>query len=88
MNTIIHQVSAADDWVQKNLPATVEVFAKLTGLSPKVSQVFIERRPKPSGASPMTATETASQQALADTFSELKIIPKAIKIEDAVWKQP
>lgn len=56
-----------------------------TGLKPNVSQVFIDRRPRPSAAAPLTAKVIADQQQLANRFAELKIIPKPINIKLAVW---
>lgn len=55
------------------------------GLKPQVSQTFIDRRPRPSGAAPLSAKVISDQQQLANRFSELKIIPNSIEIKQAVW---
>lgn len=81
----IQQITLADRWVQKNKAATVSLFSKSTGLKPNVAQLFIQRRPSPSGAALLNAKVIADQQQLADRFAELKIIPKPIQIKQAVW---
>ncbi|WP_228283978.1 sulfonate ABC transporter substrate-binding protein [Acinetobacter terrae] len=82
---IIKQVNVADKWVQSHKAATATLFAQSTGLKLNVSQTFIQRRPDPSSAAPLTQKVIADQQELANRFSELKIIPKSIHIQQAVW---
>lgn len=82
---IIKQVNVADKWVQSNKAATATIFAQSTGLKLNVSQTFIQRRPNPSSAALLTQKVIADQQELANRFSELKIIPKSIHIQQAVW---
>lgn len=55
VKSIIQQINVADKWVQANRTATAQAIGQSTGLKPQVSQVFIERRPKPSGAAPLSA---------------------------------
>ena len=82
---IIQQLNVADQWVQANRIATAQAIAKSTGLKPQVSQTFIDRRPRPSGAAPLSAKVISDQQQLANRFTELKIIPNSIDIKQAVW---
>ena len=82
---IIQQINIADQWVQKHKTETAQLIAESTGLKPQVAQTFIERRPQPSYAAPLTAKVIANQQQLANRFSELKIIPSTINIKQAVW---
>ena len=85
LKNIIQQINVADQWVQAHRTETAQSIAQSTGLKPQVSQVFIDRRPRPSGAAPLTAKVIADQQQLANRFSELKIIPNSINIQQAVW---
>lgn len=80
----INQITLADKWVQKNKAETIQLFSNSTGIKPNISQLFINRRPSPSGAAQLNAKVIADQQQLADRFAELKIIPKKINIKDAV----
>ena len=82
---VIQQINLADAWVQKNQHATANLIAKNTGLKPNVSLTFVQRRPRPSLAAPLTKKVISEQQQLADRFSELKIIPNHINIQQAVW---
>lgn len=81
----IKQINLADKWVQSHKTETAQLFAKSTGVKFNVSQTFINRRPNPSAAAPLTPKVIADQQQLANRFSELKIIPKQIQIKQAVW---
>lgn len=85
VKSIIQQLNVADKWVQGHRPETAQSIGQSTGLKPQVSQVFIDRRPRPSGAVALTAKVIADQQQLADRFTELKIIPNSINIKQAVW---
>ncbi|WP_228259997.1 sulfonate ABC transporter substrate-binding protein [Acinetobacter sp. ANC 4779] len=82
---VIQQINLADAWVQKNQQATANLIAKNTGLKPNVSRTFVQRRPSPSVAAPLTKKVISEQQQLANRFSELKIIPNQINIQQAVW---
>jgi sulfonate transport system substrate-binding protein len=82
---VIQQINLADAWVQKNQHATANLIAKNTGLKPNVSLTFVQRRQRPSLAAPLTKKVISEQQQLADRFSELKIIPNHINIQQAVW---
>lgn len=82
---VIQQINLADAWVQKNQQATANLIAKNTGLKPNVSLTFVQRRPRPSVAAPLNKKVISEQQQLANRFSELKIIPNQINIQQAVW---
>ena len=82
---VIKQINVADKWVQSHKAATASLFAQSTGLKLNVSTTFIQRRPNPSGAAPLTQKVIKDQQQIANRFSELKIIPQSINIQQAVW---
>ncbi len=82
---ILKQLGETDTWVWSHQPETIKLIAQSTGLSEQVSQKFLERRPNPSHVQFVTPQVIQDQQLLADTFSNLKIIPKAIDIQQAAW---
>ncbi len=86
VKSIIQQINLADKWVQSHKTETTSLIAQGTGLKTNVSKVFIDRRPSPSYAAPLTAKVIADQQQLANRFSELQIIPRPINIQQAVWQ--
>ena len=57
--------------------------APLVGLDAAIVEVAARRASY--GATPVTAKVLASQQTIADTFSELKLIPKQVSVKDAQW---
>jgi sulfonate transport system substrate-binding protein len=46
---------------------------------------FLTRRPV-SPVGPITASIVAEQQRVADAFHRLQLIPRALRVADAVWR--
>lgn len=65
--------------------ATREV-APLLGLPENITRIAVERQGY--DAQFISPEVIAGQQRIADTFTELKLIPKKLDIEQAVWIQP
>ena len=70
------------EWLKANLKQAAAQIAPLQGLSAEVVELSLQRQAF--NVKPITPAVTADQQKIADTFSELKLIPKAIKVSDAV----
>lgn len=69
-------------WLKKNLRQAAEVIAPLQGLPVDVVELALRRYEF--NVKPVTPEVAAGQQRIADTFFELKLIPKAISISEAV----
>jgi sulfonate transport system substrate-binding protein len=69
-------------WLKKNLRQAAELIAPLQGLP--VDVVELAPRRDEFNVKPITAEVSADQQKIADAFFDLKLIPKAIKVSDAV----
>jgi sulfonate transport system substrate-binding protein len=69
-------------WLKKNLHQAAELIAPLQGLPVDVVETALRRYEF--NVQPITATVAAEQQKIADTFFQLKLIPKPIKVSDAV----
>lgn len=69
-------------WLVANLPQAAAQIAPLQGLD--VAIVEQSLRHYPLGVTPLTAAVVAEQQKIADTFFELKLIPRPIRILDAL----
>jgi sulfonate transport system substrate-binding protein len=69
-------------WLKKNLRQAAELIAPLQGLPVDVVELALRRYEF--NVKPITREVAADQQKIADTFHELKLIPKAIKVSDAV----
>ena len=69
-------------WLKKNLRQAAALIAPLQGLPVDVVELALQRNEF--NVKPITAAVAADQQKIADTFFDLKLIPKAIKVGDAV----
>ncbi|MDM0001914.1 sulfonate ABC transporter substrate-binding protein [Variovorax sp. J22P240] len=69
-------------WLKKNLRQAAELIAPLQGLPVDVVELALRRYEF--NVKPITSQVAADQQKIADTFFDLKLIPKAIRISDAV----
>jgi sulfonate transport system substrate-binding protein len=71
-------------WVKANLRQAAEQIAPLQGLPVEVVETSLRRYNF--DVRPLTDAVIAEQQKIADTFRELKLIPKPISVKDASWK--
>jgi sulfonate transport system substrate-binding protein len=69
-------------WLKANIKQAAQIISPLQGLDVDVVETSLRRHPQE--LSPLTAAVVADQQKVADTFFELKLIPKAIRVNDAV----
>lgn len=68
--------------IKGNIKQAATVIAPLQGLDTEIVESALNRYQF--GVVPLTPEVAAEQQKIADTFYELKLIPKAIKISDAL----
>lgn len=74
-------------WLKKNLRQAAELIAPLQGLPVDVVELALQRYEF--NVKPITPEVAADQQKIADTFFALKLIPKAIRVQEAVvFAQP
>jgi sulfonate transport system substrate-binding protein len=71
-------------WIKANLRQGAELIAPLQGLPVDVAELSLKRYEF--NVKPLTDDVIAQQQKIADTFYELKLIPKAISVKEASWK--
>jgi sulfonate transport system substrate-binding protein len=83
VRAVLDELAHADAWAKANPAAVARELAPLVGLDEAVVEVAARRASY--GAVPVAPSVLASQQAIADTFSELKLIPKPIAVKDAQW---
>jgi sulfonate transport system substrate-binding protein len=69
-------------WLKANLKQAASIIAPLQGLDADIVELALQRYQF--NVSPVDAAVAAEQQKVADTFFELKLIPKAIRIGDAL----
>jgi sulfonate transport system substrate-binding protein len=69
-------------WLKANLKPAAAIIAPLQGLDTDVVENTLNRGQY--GVTPLSAAVAAEQQKIADTFFDLKLIPKALRVADAV----
>ncbi|WP_218831811.1 aliphatic sulfonate ABC transporter substrate-binding protein [Bordetella genomosp. 10] len=82
----IEEIKATDDWVQNNFDAAADILAPQISLSREITRNAL--RNYSYGVAPLDARAIGNQQTIADTFTELKLIPKKLDVASVVWKPP
>lgn len=82
VDLVIEAIAETDAWVLDNKADVAATFSPLLGIPVPVLEVAVDRRTY--GVRPITPEVVAQQQAIADTFFDLGLIPKKISIADAV----
>ncbi len=83
---VLDEYKKKSDWAAKHLDAVAEVVVEETGADRGAICTSIHRARF--FLSPLTDKIIAEQQATADRFFKLGLIPRRIKISDIVWKNP
>ncbi|WP_027059251.1 sulfonate ABC transporter substrate-binding protein [Mesorhizobium loti] len=86
VTTTIAALGEAAKWADQNRDKVAEALHEVTGV-PLDAQIIAANRSK-FGIFPLSDEIVASQQATADRFYKLGLIPKAVRISDAVWTAP
>lgn len=74
---------------QADLDATAAAISASTGVPTEITRITLGRKGADLGAIlPVGADIIAYQQALADEFYDLKIIPRQLNVAEAVWQVP
>jgi sulfonate transport system substrate-binding protein len=74
----IEEVNAIETWISKNKPAAAVELSRVLGLDLSITETFVARAAY--GAAPVTQGILEEQQNIADTFFELKLIPKKLNL--------
>ncbi|MGG2399445.1 sulfonate ABC transporter substrate-binding protein [Pseudomonas sp. SH1-B] len=86
VGVLVEEIRGVGEWVQGNLDEATREVAPLIGLSPEITRQAVERQGY--GAQFITPQVVEAQQKIADTFTELKLIPKQLSIRDVIWSPP
>jgi sulfonate transport system substrate-binding protein len=82
VQTIVDELARLDVWAEKNPKEVATLLGPQIGLSPEIAEVAATRFAY--GIRPISPAVAAEQQKIADVFFELKLIPKAIRVADAL----
>ena len=82
VRAIVDELAKLDRWAEKSPKEVAQLLAPQIGLDVAIAEVSAQRFAY--GIQPISAPVAAEQQKIADTFAELKLIPKPIRIADAL----
>ena len=86
---VLDELRKVGEAAQADLDATAEAISASTGVPTEITRITLGRKGADLGAIlPLDDDIIAYQQALADEFYGLKIIPRELKVADAVWYPP
>jgi ABC-type nitrate/sulfonate/bicarbonate transport system substrate-binding protein len=83
---MLDTINAAADWAHSHPDDLASVMTQVTGVPLAAQKVAAPRGVY--AVQPMDDKIIAQQQAIADTFTQLKIIPAHIDVRSAVWHPP
>ncbi|WP_263143840.1 aliphatic sulfonate ABC transporter substrate-binding protein [Pseudomonas sp. RIT-PI-AD] len=83
LKTFFEQLGQTAEWANANPQGVADLLAPQLGIGADVLKLATERRNY--AAVPMDAAITAEQQKLADTFLRLGLIPKPLRVQDAIY---
>ncbi len=83
LRSLLGTVREVDAWAKAHQPETVALLSRRTGIPEEALAPAVARLGY--GETALDAQTIADQQKIADTFLALGLIPKPIRIADAVW---
>jgi sulfonate transport system substrate-binding protein len=86
IETLIEEVRAVGEWSKANPDEVTQQVAPLLGLPLDITGTAVKRQGY--GAQLITPEVVAAQQKIADSFYQLKLIPKPLNIKDVIWTPP
>ena len=81
LKVALEEIKAVDTWISKNQREAAQELSKVLGLDVSVTESFLKRTDH--GLVPVNGDILAEQQAIADTFYQLKLIPKPLNLRHA-----
>lgn len=86
ITTLVEEVRAVGEWSRANPEDVTRQVSPLLGLPADITLTSVKRQGY--GALFLTPQVIAAQQKIADSFYQLKLIPKPLSIKDVIWTPP
>jgi sulfonate transport system substrate-binding protein len=86
VDAILDEIRKVDDWGRSNPHEVATFLAPQVGLDVAIAEAAARRYSF--GAAPVSDAVIAEQQKIADVFSDLKLIPAPIRVQDATLARP
>ncbi|QJR11629.1 Putative aliphatic sulfonates-binding protein [Usitatibacter rugosus] len=84
VNIVIEELAKIDAWAKANPRAVAEFLAPVIALDVEIVELAARRFSY--GVTPLSDSVVLEQQKIADTFHDLKLIPKKLVVSDVIWK--
>jgi sulfonate transport system substrate-binding protein len=84
LDTVIGALAETASWISQDIPAAAKLLSPGVGIPAPILEIAMRRQAY--GVRPLDAAVTAEQQRIADTFHSLGLLPRAIRISDALRK--
>ena len=86
IETLIEEVRNVGEWAKAHPDEVTQQVAPLLGLPVDITETSVKRQGY--GAQFLTPEVVNAQQKIADSFYQLKLIPKPLTIKDVIWTPP
>ncbi len=86
LSTLIDEIRQVGEEAKADPQSVAKQVAQLLGLPEDIALITVKRQGF--GALPLSPEVVAAQQKIADAFSDLKLIPKRLRIADVIWNPP
>lgn len=84
VHILLEEIDKVDQWGRANPKEVAKFLAPQIGIEQPVLEVAAQRLSY--GVKPVSDEVLAQQQKIADTFHEVKLVPKHVKVADAAWR--
>ena len=82
----IQATHEANTWIAQHPQEALNFYSKTVGLDSDIAKKYLDKRPSDITVKPIDALVIKSQQTIADTFFQEKLMPTNVDIAKAVWK--
>jgi sulfonate transport system substrate-binding protein len=86
LDLLLHEINADEQWIAGHLQDAAAIIAPQIGVPQDVAALGLSRYVF--GVVPLTDQVVRQQQQIADTFYELRLVPRHIEVAAAVWRPP
>lgn len=81
----VEEIKISDDWVVKNFDQAAQILAPQISLSTEITETAL-RNYGYGVQFPIADEVLKNQQAIADSFAKLKLIPRELDVSSVIWK--
>ena len=86
IEALIEEVRDVGEWAKANPEEVTRQVAPILGLPVDITRTAVQRQGY--GAQFLTPDVVSAQQKIADSFYQLKLIPKPLVVKDVIWTPP